>query len=520
MSPTQFRHTQYAVYITAMATALAAGYDSCHTIVQKYHINKKWFYLYGIMIMFAYLYVRPLIRKRLGSASSGYINWNTVYAVWLCSAVFYHMPSFESLGFDIRADVSIMLTVFSMSCALLGTLAGTYGFLTSIRSVSKRLLYVPPSSKEIFGVVIMNSMTLALACSTYYSFCGNSLEHSKSSYPDDVVRNYICSDLLKPLSPHRHRIFSSWVIYGEHLQDNQTSITTYNNETSIQHIVVEPDEKILLKGYISPVFTTWLTMFFLFICNSSADFVAAYCVRSATSSRIGRRGMARSSSMNRSKSVETERLKKSSEDMGSFGSLARLDSLLSSSLIVVPLQKTVSSFFHPKDSGMDESKILPNVVVGRRVPENTPGPSFLPMFPWYSGTSADLLNTLFDLVVSVKVFVGRFDMRTLLATTSIDGTAVAGTQGPAEGDGYTFEHLSGKDEVWVDFCADTGDGGNSTYSIARCLAAPSICVDLPKEYAAKEEELPGTIILPRGDTLVHGGDLAYPNPTGMYHCER
>ncbi|MCH98301.1 calcineurin-like metallo-phosphoesterase superfamily protein, partial [Trifolium medium] len=38
-------------------------------------------------------------------------------------------------------------------------------------------------------------------------------------------------------------------------------------------------------------------------------------------------------------------------------------------------------------------------------------PEFLDMVPWYSGTSADLFKTVFDLLVSVTVFVGRFDMR-------------------------------------------------------------------------------------------------------------
>lgn len=35
------------------------------------------------------------------------------------------------------------------------------------------------------------------------------------------------------------------------------------------------------------------------------------------------------------------------------------------------------------------------------------------MFPWYSGTSADLYRTIFGLVVSLKLFLGRFDMRTM-----------------------------------------------------------------------------------------------------------
>jgi hypothetical protein len=47
------------------------------------------------------------------------------------------------------------------------------------------------------------------------------------------------------------------------------------------------------------------------------------------------------------------------------------------------------------------------------IPPDAAQPSFLPMFPWYSGTSADLIKTLFDLLISVRVFLGRFDMRTM-----------------------------------------------------------------------------------------------------------
>ncbi len=30
---------------------------------------------------------------------------------------------------------------------------------------------------------------------------------------------------------------------------------------------------------------------------------------------------------------------------------------------------------------------------------------------------------------------------------------------PAEGDGYLYEHLEEHDSLWLDFIADTGDGG-------------------------------------------------------------
>lgn len=37
------------------------------------------------------------------------------------------------------------------------------------------------------------------------------------------------------------------------------------------------------------------------------------------------------------------------------------------------------------------------------------------------------------------------------------GVGVRGS--PREGDGFTFEHLAAREELWLDFCADTGDGG-------------------------------------------------------------
>jgi hypothetical protein len=46
-------------------------------------------------------------------------------------------------------------------------------------------------------------------------------------------------------------------------------------------------------------------------------------------------------------------------------------------------------------------------------------PPFLDMVPWYSGTSADLFKTMFDLLISVKLFLGRFDMRTMQVGLSV-----------------------------------------------------------------------------------------------------
>lgn len=123
-------------------------------------------------------------------------------------------------------------------------------------------------------------------------------------------------------------------------------------------------------------------------------------------------------------------------------------------------------------------------------------PMFLDMVPWYSGTSADLFKTAFDLLVSVTLFLGRFDMRTMQA-------AMAKGQPCCNKDDFFYNHMSHREELWFDFMADTGDGGNPTYTVARLLAQPSLTVDMDGQDRS----------LPRGGLLLIGGDLAYPNPS-------
>ncbi|XP_010664589.1 uncharacterized protein LOC100267859 isoform X2 [Vitis vinifera] len=130
-------------------------------------------------------------------------------------------------------------------------------------------------------------------------------------------------------------------------------------------------------------------------------------------------------------------------------------------------------------------------------------PDFLDMVPWYSGTSADLFKTAFDLLVSVTVFVGRFDMRMMQASMN------KACDGVPHGD-ILYDHFSEKEDLWFDFMADTGDGGNSSYTVARLLAQPSIRLNTKDSFR----------VLPRGDLLLIGGDLAYPNPSAFTYERR
>jgi hypothetical protein len=67
-----------------------------------------------------------------------------------------------------------------------------------------------------------------------------------------------------------------------------------------------------------------------------------------------------------------------------------------------------------------------------------------------------------------------------------------------------------RDEIWIDYICDTGDGWNSTYAIAYTASQPTVNV-AADEVAHRHE-------LPRGDVLVFGGDEVYPTPSrAEYH---
>ncbi|GMI09203.1 hypothetical protein TrRE_jg2669, partial [Triparma retinervis] len=71
--------------------------------------------------------------------------------------------------------------------------------------------------------------------------------------------------------------------------------------------------------------------------------------------------------------------------------------------------------------------------------------------------------------------------------------------------GCVFDESSSSPELWFDFMADCGDGFNSSYQVARVLADPNLTV-LTHDRGDRKT-------LPRGEFLVIGGDLAYPDPS-------
>jgi hypothetical protein len=73
--------------------------------------------------------------------------------------------------------------------------------------------------------------------------------------------------------------------------------------------------------------------------------------------------------------------------------------------------------------------------------------------------------------------------------------------------------LSARDagELWIDFIADTGDGGNATFTVASAALAANLSL---------RDAQGAALLLPEGDLLLFGGDLAYPGASGPVYQYR
>jgi hypothetical protein len=104
------------------------------------------------------------------------------------------------------------------------------------------------------------------------------------------------------------------------------------------------------------------------------------------------------------------------------------------------------------------------------------------MVPWFD--PAQLVRTGVDVVISA-IFAGNSDRRVLDALSH---------------PGFGVCDYSGRDELWLDYVADTADEWNSTYAVAHALAQPTLDIGVDGE----------TRTLRRCDVLVFGGDEVYP----------
>ena len=194
-------------------------------------------------------------------------------------------------------------------------------------------------------------------------------------------------------------------------------------------------------------------------------------------------------------------------------------------------------------------------------------PTMLDMVSWYALAAS---ATAVDFLIHLKLFLGRFDMRTLQAalpqsshyslplpvrhtaqapvmpssvrsapastldfatlqqissfpsspsssSSSSHSSSASPPLPPATShihphhldSPFFYSHLASESELWFDWMSDCGDGFNPSYQVARMLAQPHLRVSLRRRHS----KVPGLLQLPRAKVLLLGGDLAYPSPT-------
>ena len=71
-----------------------------------------------------------------------------------------------------------------------------------------------------------------------------------------------------------------------------------------------------------------------------------------------------------------------------------------------------------------------------------------------------------------------------------------------------FFDYSAADKIWMDYVADTGDGWDSTYSVAYCVSQRELRISGVNEP------------MPRGEILIFGGDEVYPTSSRPVYRQR
>ncbi|KAK4429041.1 hypothetical protein Salat_1204100 [Sesamum alatum] len=421
--PYPHEHSRHAVIAVFIGCLFFISSDNMHTLIQKLDSNIKWWSMYACLLGFFYFFSSPFIGKTIKPSYSNFSRW---YIAWILVAALYHLPSFQSMGVDLRMNLSLFLTIYVSSILFLLVFHIIFIGLWYIGLVAR-----VAGRRPAILTILQNCAVISVACCVFYSHCGNRAimrektferrysgwftlwnKEERNSWLAKFVRmnqfkDQVCSSWFAPVgSASDYPFLSKWVIYGE---------LTCSGGSCAE----SPAE-------ISPIYSLWATFIGLYIANYVVERSTGWALTHPVSQK------------------EFEKLKKKQMK-----------------------------------------------------------PDFLDMVPWYSGTSADLFKTVFDLLVSVTVFVGRFDMRMMQA-------AMSRVEDGAKQEDLLYDQFSEHDELWFDFMADTGDGGNSSYSVARLLAKPSVRI----------RSNDSVITLPRANLLLIGGDLAYPNPSTFTYERR
>lgn len=136
------------------------------------------------------------------------------------------------------------------------------------------------------------------------------------------------------------------------------------------------------------------------------------------------------------------------------------------------------------------------------------------MVGWYD--PMQLFRTAIEVFFST-LFGRHSDYRLMEALTRGSDSHFDFTQEWKQGDDNHDEpDIWGKprEDIWIDYVGDVGDGWNSTYAIAHCLAQPELLIE------SKDKRRNEPCRTKRGDILIFGGDQVYPIANRLNYKQR
>ncbi|KVI06660.1 hypothetical protein Ccrd_014985 [Cynara cardunculus var. scolymus] len=229
--PYPHEHSRHAIIAVAVGCLFFISSDNMHTLIQKLDKNIKWWSIYACLLGIFYFFSSPFVGKTIKPSYSNFSRW---YVAWILVAALYHLPSFQSMGVDMRMNLSLFLTIFISSIFVLLVFHLVFLGLWYIGLVSR----VAGRRPEIL-TILQNCAVLSVACCVFYSHCGNHALNEKpfgrkdsglfslwrkgerSTLVAKFLKMYefkdeVCKSWFAPVGSARdYPLLSKWVIYGE-----------------------------------------------------------------------------------------------------------------------------------------------------------------------------------------------------------------------------------------------------------------------------------------------------------------
>jgi hypothetical protein len=232
--PYPHEHSRHFMIAVFACWVFFISSDNLQNLIMKLDKNFKWWSMYACLIGFFYFFSSPFIRKTI---KPNYSNFNRWYIAWIFLAALYHLPSFQSMGLDLRMNLSLFLTIYISPLIFLMVFHIIFLGLWYLGLVSRMA-----EKKPELLTIIQNCAVISIACCVFYSHCGNrtvtrdkSIDRRTASWiafslwtkhDDNTLisrllrmhkfKEQICSSWFAPVgSASDYPLLSKWAIYGE-----------------------------------------------------------------------------------------------------------------------------------------------------------------------------------------------------------------------------------------------------------------------------------------------------------------